>query len=127
VWVSVAYDIDRILGGLSDPDAGVRLSAAAALEEALREELEQGRLDWEGLVSAVLPGLIEAIGDPYKGVQVHAAGCLQFLAYQSGAVLPALRAAMAGPDAWRAWGAALVGARTGLWCARCFSSSLYCP
>jgi EAL domain-containing protein (putative c-di-GMP-specific phosphodiesterase class I) len=63
VWVSVAYDIDRIMGGLSDADAAVRLSAAAALEDALREELEQGRDEWDGLVSAVLPGLIEAIGD----------------------------------------------------------------
>ncbi|HWI60991.1 MAG TPA: hypothetical protein VNT75_04055 [Symbiobacteriaceae bacterium] len=112
----MGYDVEAILHGLADGDGAVRLSAAYALEEALKEELEQGRTDWAELSSAVLPALMMGIGDREKGVQVHSANCLQFLSYQSPAVLPALREAMAGSDRWRAWGAALVGARLGLWC-----------
>ena len=112
----MAYDVERIVDGMCSGDAALRLSAAAALEEALKEELEQGCAAWDDLVAAVLPGLVAGLGDAHKGVQVHAANCLEFLSYQSPEVLPALRAALAGPDRWRAWGAALVGARLGLWC-----------
>lgn len=110
------YDLERILEALRTADAATRLSAAAALEEALKEELDAGRTDWSGLAEAALPVLIVGVGDAHKGVQVHSASCLEYLAYQSPLVLPALREAMAGPDRWRAWGAALVGARLGLWC-----------
>ena len=98
-----------------DSDEATRLSAASALEQALKEELEAGRTDWEGLVGRILPALIGGIGDRNKGVQVHSANCLQFLAYQSEAVIPALREAMRGAGSWRAWGAAIVFARLGLW------------
>lgn len=108
-------DVDRITGGLAHPEAAVRLEAAAACEAALKDELEAGRSDWEPLVAALLPALMKGIGDPHKGVQVHSANCLQFLAYQSGAVTDALRRALAGPDAWTAWGAAIVVARMGVW------------
>lgn len=111
----MAYDVGRILAALRAQEAGTRLSAAVALEQALKEALEQGRADWGPLTAELLPALIQAIGDTDKGVQVHAANCLQFLSYQSEAVLPALREAMTGPDAWRAWGAAIVAARTGVW------------
>lgn len=109
------YDLDRIAAGLLDPDVGTALSAATALEQALKEELDAGRVDWEPLVALFLPPLIEGLGHPHKGVQVHSANCLQFLSFQSEAVIPALREAMQGPDTWRAWGAGLVTARMGLW------------
>lgn len=105
-----------LVQGLVSPEPGVRLAAAYGLEEALKEELEQGRTDWEGLVSAVLPALIAGLGDAHKGVQVHAGNCVEFLSYQSPTVLPALREALRSADRWQAWGAALVGARMGLWC-----------
>lgn len=111
----MAYDLARILEGMQDGGAGVRLSAAVALEEALKEELEDGRIDWEPLVAQCLPVLLLGVGDRHKGVQVHSANCLEFLAYQSDAVVPALREAMAGNDSWRAWGAAIVAARMGYW------------
>ncbi|MFZ5828259.1 MAG: HEAT repeat domain-containing protein [Bacillota bacterium] len=111
----MAYDLDRILTGMNDPDEATRLSAAYGLEQALKEELEAGRTDWEPLAGRILPVLIEGIGDQHKGVQVHSANCLQFLAYQSEAVIPALREAMRGAGSWRAWGAAIVFARLGLW------------
>lgn len=109
------YDLTRILSGLAASDESIRLSAAHALEQALKEELEAGRTAWADLAAELLPALIAAIGDRNKGVQVHAANCLQFLAYQSEAVLPALRQAMGQADAWQAWGAAIVFARMGLW------------
>jgi hypothetical protein len=111
----MAYDLERILPALNQGDAAARLSAAYALEQALKEQLEAGRIDWAPLVEQLLPVLVQGIGDRHKGVQVHSANCLEFLAYQSEAVIPALRVAMAGPDAWRAWGAALVTARMGYW------------
>lgn len=111
----MAYDIERILQGLADEESATRLSAAAALETALKEELEAGRADWEELVAQLLPALIQGVGDAHKGVQVHSANCLEFLSYQSQAVVPALREAMAGADGWRAWGAAIVTARMGYW------------
>lgn len=111
----MAYDLERILAGLRSAEAAERLSAAVAVEQALKDELEQGRADWAPLVEQALPALIAGIGDPHKGVQVHAANCLEFFAYQSERVLPALRAVMAGPDTWQAWGAALVTARMGVW------------
>lgn len=111
----MAYDIDRILTGMGDPDSAIRLSAAAALETALKEELEAGRADWDDLVALLLPGLIRGLGDRHKGVQVHTANCLEFMSYQSPVVIPALRQAMAGEDGWRAWGAAIVTARMGYW------------
>lgn len=104
-----------ILAGLGAPAPPERLGAAVTCEAALGHELEAGRTEWEPLVARLLPALIRAVGDVHKGVQVHAAACLQFLAYHSEAVVPALRAAMAGPDAWTAWGASLVAARLGLW------------
>lgn len=109
------YDLERILAGLAEAEAETRLSAAAALEQALKEELESGRDDWAPLVEQVLPALIAGIGDQHKGVQVHSANCLEFLSYQSDRVIPALRQEMAGPDTWRAWGAAIVTARMGYW------------
>lgn len=109
------YDLDRIAAGLSDPDPATALSAAATLEQALKEELEVGRADWEPLVGLLLRPLVEALGHSHKGVQVHSANCLQFLSFQSEAVVPALREAIQGPDNWRGWGAALVAARMGLW------------
>lgn len=111
----MAYDIDRILQGLGDQDSATRLSAAAALETALKEELEAGRAEWDELVAQLLPVLIRGVGDSHKGVQVHSANCLEFLSYQSPVVIPALREAMAGDDGWRAWGAAIVTARMGYW------------
>lgn len=111
----MAYDLDRILPGISDTDDSIRLSAAYAMEQMLKGELEAGRTEWEPLVERILPVLIRGIGDRHKGVQVHSANCLQFLAYQSEAVIPALREAMAEPDRWQAWGAAIVFARMGLW------------
>ena len=108
--------MDALLQSLSSPEAEVRLGAARSLEEALKEELEQGRADWEGLVSAALPALLRGLGDAHKGVQVHTGNCVEFLSYQSGTVLPALREALGSADRWQAWGAALVGARMGLWC-----------
>ncbi len=111
----MSLNLEGILTDLKDSNEQVRLSAAQALEQALKEELEAGRADWEPLVAQALPTLIQGIGDPNKGVQVHSATCLEFLCYQSAAVIPALRAAMAGPDSWRAWGAALVTARMGTW------------
>ncbi|HYF93660.1 MAG TPA: hypothetical protein VD969_15710 [Symbiobacteriaceae bacterium] len=113
----MADELQGIVAGLRSAEAAIRLSAAAALEEALKEEVERGRMTWDDVVAAVLPELVAGLGDAGKGVQVHAANCLEFLSYHSPAVLPALRAALAGPDRWRAWGAALVGARLGLWCA----------
>lgn len=109
------YDLDRILAGMTAADDAVRLSATAALEEALKAELDAGRSDWEPLVDRLLEPLIRAIGDRHKGVQVHSGDCLEFLCYQSGRVIPALRATMAGGDQWRAWGAAILAARMGLW------------
>jgi HEAT repeat protein len=111
----MAYDLERIQAGLAAPEVATRLSAAQALEAAFHEELDAGRLDWAPLVDRFLPLLVQGLGDAHKGIQVHAANCLEFLAYQSEAVIPALREAMAGPDRWRAWGAALVVARMGLW------------
>lgn len=112
----MGYDTEALLQGLASPDAGVRLSSARGLEEALKEELEQGRTDWEDLVSAALPALLVGMGDTHKGVQVHTGNCVEFLSYQSPRVLPALREALRSADRWQAWGAALVGARMGLWC-----------
>jgi hypothetical protein len=109
------HDLERICTGLADGDPAVRLGAAAACEAVFRTELEGSRADWEPVVVTLLPALMRAIGDRHKGVQVHAAECLQFLAYQSGEVTPALRQAMSDPDAWRAWGAAIVAARLGCW------------
>lgn len=111
----MAYDLNRILLGMSDTDEATRLSAAYAMEQALKDELDAERTDWEPLVERLLPVLIDGIGDRHKGVQVHSAHCLQFLAYQSEAVIPALREALVGPEAWRSWGAAIVFARLGLW------------
>ncbi len=111
----MAYDLERILTGLVSEEDSTRLSAAYALEQALTEELEAGRTEWEELTGRLLPLLIQGIGDRHKGVQVHSAHCLQFLAYQSERIIPTLREAMAGPDSWRAWGAAIVFARMGLW------------
>lgn len=111
----MAYDLERILQGMADGGDDTRLSAAVALEQALNEELEAGRAEWEPLVAQVLPTLIQGIGDRHKGVQVHSANCLEFLAFQSAAVVPALREVMAGADPWQAWGAALVTARMGYW------------
>jgi len=111
----MAYDLERILTGLVADDASTRLSAAYAMEQALHEEMDGGRTNWADLTDRLLPLLIQGIGDQNKGVQVHSANCLQFLAYQSEQIIPALRAAMADPTAWRAWGAAIVFARMGLW------------
>lgn len=108
-------DLARILSELQSSEASIRLQAAQALEQGLKDELESGQTEWGSLADRLLPALIAGIGDPHKGVQVHAANCLEFFCYQSGEVIPALRQAMAGPDPWRAWGAALVTARMGLW------------
>jgi hypothetical protein len=109
------HDLAALKLDLSDPSMAVRLAAAQSLEAVFHAELDEGRQDWTPLVADFLPLLIQGLGDKHKGVQVHAANCLEFLAYQSEAVVPALREAMAGPDRWRAWGAALVVARMGLW------------
>lgn len=111
----MALDMERILSGMRADDEQIRLSATAGLEQALKEDLEAGCIDWAPVVGQTLPALITAIGDKHKGVQVHAANCLEFLAYQSADVVPAIREAMAGSDPWRAWGAALVCARMGYW------------
>lgn len=113
----MTYDLDAIHAGLQAPDGSTRLSAAHALEQALKAALDADRTDWSHLVDQFLPLLIAGIGDEQKGVQVHSANCLQFMAYQSDAVLPALRRALLPADAWRAWGAAIVFARLGLWSA----------
>lgn len=111
----MSYDLNRMLDGMQAADAETRLSAAVALESYLKDELEGGRIDWAPLVEQLLPALIRGIGDSNKGVQVHSANCLEFLAHQSDKVVPALREAMSGSDAWRAWGAAIVIARMGYW------------
>jgi HEAT repeat protein len=111
----VPYDLPRMLAAMQADDPQTRLSAAHTLEQALKEELEGGRTDWAPLVAELLPVLIRGVGDEHKGVQVHAANCLEFLAFQSSDVVPALREAMAAGDPWRAWGAALVAARMGYW------------
>jgi HEAT repeat protein len=111
----VAYDLAGIRAALGEAGAEIRLSAAAAMEQALKEELENGRTEWEPLVDQLLPLLVAGVGDEHKGVQVHSANCLEFLCFQSQRVVPALREAMAGTDAWQAWGAALVTARMGYW------------
>ncbi len=111
----MAHDLQPILAGLESEREADRLWAAYRLEEALGRELEAGRTEWGPVVEQALPALIRAIGDPHKGVQVHSANCLEFLAHHSDRVIPALREAMTGPDAWRAWGAAIVIARLGLW------------
>lgn len=111
----MSYDLDAIQAGLQAPDGSTRLSAAYALEQAMSAELDAGRADWSDLTDRFLPLLIAGIGDEQKGVQVHCANCLQFLAHQSEAVIPALREALRPADAWRAWGAAIVFARMGLW------------
>ncbi|HEY8347334.1 MAG TPA: HEAT repeat domain-containing protein [Symbiobacteriaceae bacterium] len=111
----MADPIEPHLSALSSPDPARRLAAAAALEQALQAEQESGRTDWEPLTARLLPVLIRGLGDPEKGVQVHTANCLQLLARHSGAVIPALRQAMGGTNRRRAWGAALVSARLGLW------------
>jgi HEAT repeat protein len=111
----MAYDLESLRADLADKATSVRLAAAQGLEAAFHAELDEGRRDWAPLVADFLPLLIQGLGDPHKGVQVHSANCLEFLAYQSEAVVPALREALAGADRWQAWGAALVVARMGLW------------
>lgn len=111
----MAYDLDRIVAGMASGSDEIRLSAAVALEQAMGEELEAGCADWEPLVARLLTTLTQGVGDRHKGVQVHSANCLEFLAFQSPAVVPALRSVMSGTGAWQAWGAALVTARMGYW------------
>lgn len=111
----MTHDLAALKLDLADPGMAVRLAAAQSLEAAFHAELENGRRDWAPLVTDFLALLIQGLGDRHKGVQVHSANCLEFLAYQSESVVPALREALAGPDRWRAWGAALVVARMGLW------------
>lgn len=111
----MGQDLAALMKDLADPESAVRLAAAQRLEAAFHAELDEGRRDWAPLVADFLPLLVQGLGDRNKGVQVHAANCLEFLAYQSEAVVDALREALAGPDRWRAWGAALVVARMGLW------------
>lgn len=108
-------DLNAIQEGLQSRERGIRLAAAQALERVMKAELEAGRTDWSDLVGRFLPLLIAGIGDGEKGVQVHCANCLQFLAYQSEAVLPALRQALQPAHSRRAWGTAIVLARLGLW------------
>lgn len=115
-----AGDIARSIEALSHSDPEVRLSAASALQQWLGDLLDAqtDATGFERLLSHaypdLLPALVSALGDPHKGVQVTAANSLQFLAYQSAAVIPLLRGAMAGAP-WRAWGAAIVCARMNLW------------
>lgn len=119
----MAYDIERILVGLQDAAVGTRLSAAAAMEQAVREACEVGVLaggeaevqDRAPFVAIVLSRLVECLGDPHKGVQVHSANALELLSAHSPLVMPALREALVGEDQWRAWGAAIVVARMGQW------------
>lgn len=106
----MTYDVEKFLSAVTDTGIETRLTAVASLEQALRAEPE--RL---GMVDRVLPALLRALGDSYKGVQVHSANCLALLSAESASVVPALRETMAGPDAWQAWGAALVTARLGHW------------
>jgi len=108
-------DLDRIGQGLASSDQGERLAAARTLEAQFGALVESGATEWAPLVDRFLPHLVAGLGDEEKGVQVHCASCLQFLAYQSDAVLPALRQALTPPEERRAWGAAFVAARLGLW------------
>lgn len=107
----MAYDVELFLSAVTNAGIETRLTAVASLEHALKAET--GPLP--GLVDRVLPALLRGLGDSYKGVQVHSANCLALLSEGSAAVVPALRETMAGPDAWQAWGAALVTARMGHW------------
>lgn len=107
--------VAQIRAGLASPDGPERLQAARQLEAWLAARLEAGGSDWTPVVDALLPHMVAGLGDAEKGVQVHCAECLQFLAYQSEAVIPALRAALTPPGQRRAWGAAFVLARLGLW------------
>lgn len=107
--------LQMLLALLASDEEPLHLHAAQALEHALKEELEQGRTAWEPLAQQMTPVLIRCLCDRQKGVQVHAANCLEFLSYQSDLVLPALRAAMESADRQQRWLAALVAARLGLW------------
>lgn len=112
---SVAENLHSLLTAAKSAEAAERLRAAKTLEQVLLDELERGQTAWEPLAKELIPVLIGCLGDPEKGVQVHAANCLEFLSYQSAAVLPALRAAVGGAFRPQAWTAALVAARLDLW------------
>jgi len=109
------YQITQFLCAMADADIETRLTAVATLEHALSLHKRDAQTEWADLVGQVLPSLLRGLGDAYKGVQVHSANCLELLSPHSPAVVPALRESMAGPDTWRAWGAALVAARMGRW------------
>ena len=91
----------QILVGLASPDGERRVQAARELEALLSARLDEGETEWTPVIDALLPSMVAGLGDPEKGVQVHCANCLEFLAYQSGAVVPALRAALKPPDGRR--------------------------
>lgn len=111
----MSYDFDRILLGMQSPETETTLSATVAMQRLIQEEAVGGRTDWASVIEASLQVLIRTLGHPYKGVQVHAATCLELLSLQSQSVLPALREAVIGGDLWQAWGAAHVLARLKLW------------
>lgn len=99
-------------GALPDAQAAVTTSGgqSGAAPGADPVRIEQLLRSCPGL----LPALVAALGENHKGMQVTAATCLQLIAYQSAAVIPLLRETMLGTP-WRAWGAAIVCARMGLW------------
>ncbi|HLO02322.1 MAG TPA: hypothetical protein VK191_04335, partial [Symbiobacteriaceae bacterium] len=90
----MTHDLAALKLDLADPGMAVRLAAAQSLEAAFHTELDEGRREWAPLVAEFLPLLVQGLGDRHKGVQVHSANCLEFLAYQSEAVVPALREAL---------------------------------
>lgn len=111
----MTYNWGVMKEAIEQAEEATRLSAAIALEQALREAVNQGQTDWTTLSEQVLPALIKGIGDRNKGVQVHSANCLALLCPLSPEVIPQLQQRLRGADLWGAWGAALVLARMGFW------------
>lgn len=106
------------MAALRDPwDPETRLAAALALAQWLSGAVAQPEQITAVLAEQLelVENLIQALGDRHKGVQVHAAECLEVLAHFSAEVLPALQRTLAATDHWQAWGAAIVLARLGIW------------
>lgn len=103
------------LADKGDPET--RLNAAAALSDWLRQSVADSAALEASLHEqpALVPALVQGLGDLHKGVQVHCAECLEVLAHFSPAVLPGLCGALTATDTWHSWGAAIVLARLRLW------------
>ncbi|MFO7173092.1 MAG: HEAT repeat domain-containing protein [Bacillota bacterium] len=112
------FDFAEALRALQDPwDPDRRLAAAASISRWLAEAVATPEQVGEALAAHpdLVGSLVQALGDRHKGVQVHAAECLEVLAHFSPEVVPALRSALQSGDPWHAWAAAIVLARLNLW------------